>query len=101
MAEHLEIEERLLLLQADIAWPATPHLAALVGARIRGPVVVRRPWFQNRWALVAAAVLAIESLVFVGVHARYRETGTIIVCLALGLFMAFIAYGRMVLKPLL
>jgi hypothetical protein len=61
VAEHLEIEERLLLLQADIAWPATPHLAALVGARIRGPVVVRRPWFQNRWALAAAAILVVAA----------------------------------------
>src|SRR5688572_26269166 len=49
---------------------------------------------------VAAGVLAIESLVFVGVHVKYRETGTIIMCLVLGLLMAFIAYGRMVLKPI-
>lgn len=50
--------------------------------------------------VVAASVLAIESLVFIAVHAKYGETGTIIMCLVLGLLMAFIAYGRLVLKPL-
>ena len=49
---------------------------------------------------VAAAMLAVESLVFIGVHVKYRETGTIIMCVVLGLVMAFVAYGRMVLKPI-
>jgi uncharacterized membrane protein len=49
----------------------------------------------------AAMVLAIESLVFVGVHVKYRETGTIIMVSVLALLMAFIAYGRMVLSPIL
>jgi hypothetical protein len=51
-------------------------------------------------AVVAAAVLAIESLVFIWVHLQYREIPPIIMSTALGLLMAFIAYGRMVLKPL-
>jgi len=50
--------------------------------------------------VVAAILLAVESLVFVGVHVKYRETGTIIMCVVLGLLMAFIAYGRLVLKPI-
>jgi uncharacterized membrane protein YphA (DoxX/SURF4 family) len=50
---------------------------------------------------VAATVLAIESLVFVWVHVQYRETPPIILSAVLGLLMAFIAYGRMVLKPIL
>jgi hypothetical protein len=50
--------------------------------------------------VVAAAVLAIESLVFVWVHVRYAEIPAIILSGALGLLMAFIAYGRMVLKPI-
>ena len=50
--------------------------------------------------VVAATVLAIESLVFIGVHVKYGETGSIIMSGTLGLIMAFIAYGRMVLKPL-
>jgi uncharacterized membrane protein YphA (DoxX/SURF4 family) len=49
---------------------------------------------------VAAAVLAIESLVFVWVHVQYREIPPIIMSGVLGLLMAFIAYGRMVLKPI-
>ncbi|MBV9434442.1 MAG: DoxX family protein [Acidobacteria bacterium] len=50
--------------------------------------------------VVAASVLAIESLVFIGVHVKYRETTSIIMSVVLGLLMAFIAYGRMVLKPM-
>ncbi|MGA8273910.1 MAG: DoxX family protein [Candidatus Sulfotelmatobacter sp.] len=51
--------------------------------------------------VVAATALAIESLVFVWAHAKYREITTIILSVVLGLLMAFIAYGRMVLKPIL
>jgi len=47
----------------------------------------------------AAAVLAVESLVFVWVHVKYRETGTIVMSGVLGLLMAFLVYGRMVLQP--
>jgi len=50
--------------------------------------------------VVAATVLAIESLLFVWVHVQYREIPPIIMSAALGLIMAFIAYGRMVLKPI-
>ena len=50
--------------------------------------------------MVAAAALAIESLLFVWVHVQYREIPPIIMSGALGLLMAFIAYGRMVLKPI-
>ena len=50
--------------------------------------------------VVAAAVLAIESLVFIGVHAKYREVTPIILSGVLGLLMAFIAYGRMFLSPI-
>lgn len=50
---------------------------------------------------VAAAVLATESLVFVWVHVTYREIGPIVFSGALGLLMAFIAFGRMVLMPIL
>ena len=49
---------------------------------------------------VAAALLAIESLVFVWVHAKYREVTPIILSSVLGLLMAFIVYGRIVLKPI-
>ena len=48
--------------------------------------------------VLAATVLAIESLVFIWVHVQYHETASIILSGVLGLLMAFIAYGRMVLK---
>jgi DoxX-like family len=51
--------------------------------------------------VVAATALALESLVFIGVHAKYGEITSIIMSGVLGLLMAFIAYGRMVLKPIL
>jgi hypothetical protein len=57
-----------------------------------------------RWrptlTVAAATVLAIESIVFIGVHVRYGEIAPIIMSGVLGLLMAFVAYGRMVLKPI-
>jgi uncharacterized membrane protein YphA (DoxX/SURF4 family) len=50
--------------------------------------------------VLAATVLAVESLVFVGVHVKYREVAPTILSSVLGLLMAFIAYGRMVLQPI-
>jgi hypothetical protein len=50
--------------------------------------------------VLAAALLAVESVVFVGVHVKYRERSSIIMSILLGLLMAFIAYGRMVLTPI-
>jgi hypothetical protein len=38
--------------------------------------------------------------VFVWVHVRYREVAPMILSGVLGLLMAFIAYGRMVLQPI-
>ena len=56
--------------------------------------------WQPGLTVVAATVLAIESLVFVWVHVKYGEIASIIMSGVLGLLMAFIAYGRMVLKPI-
>lgn len=50
--------------------------------------------------VAAAAVLALESLVFIGVHLKYRETTPIIMSGALGLLMALIAYGRFAVQPI-
>ena len=57
------------------------------------------PWHPSL-TVAAAVVLALESLVFIGVHAKYHETGSIVMCIVLGLLMAFMAYGRMVLQPI-
>lgn len=56
--------------------------------------------WHSRLAILAATILALESLVFVGVHAKYREVAPAILSGMLGLLMAFIAYGRMVLQPI-
>ena len=50
--------------------------------------------------MVAATLLAVESLVFVWVHAKYGEITPIALSGVLGLLMAFVAYGRMVLRPI-
>jgi phosphatidylserine synthase len=57
--------------------------------------------WQPTLTVVAATALAIESLLFIWVHIKYRETATVIFCGVLGLLMAFIAYGRAVLSPIL
>lgn len=56
--------------------------------------------WQPRLTAVAAALLAVESLMFIAVHAKYRETAPIIMSVVLGLVMAFVAYGRFALKPI-
>jgi hypothetical protein len=50
--------------------------------------------------ILAATLLAVESLVFVWVHVKYYEMTPLILSGVLGLLMAFIAYGRMVLRPI-
>jgi uncharacterized membrane protein YphA (DoxX/SURF4 family) len=57
--------------------------------------------WQPLLTVLAATVLAVESIVFVGVHVKYREVSPTIMSGVLGLLMAFIAYGRMVLHPIL
>jgi hypothetical protein len=56
--------------------------------------------WQPPLTIMAATVLAVESLVFVGVHVKYREVAPILLSGVLGLLMAFIAYGRIVLQPI-
>ncbi|MFZ1098616.1 MAG: DoxX family protein [Steroidobacteraceae bacterium] len=56
--------------------------------------------WQPPLTVLAATVLAVESLVFVGVHVKYREITPMILSGGLGLLMAFIAFGRMVLRPI-
>ena len=56
--------------------------------------------WHPKLTVAAATVLAIESLVFIGVHVKYREMTPIIMSAVLGVLMAFIAYGRLVLKPI-
>lgn len=56
--------------------------------------------WQPKLTVVAAAILALETLVFIWVHVKFREAAPIIFSIVLGLLMAFVAYGRMFLKPI-
>ena len=79
------------------AWLA---LGVLELVCVVGLIVPAAFHWQPKLTVVAATVLAIESLVFIGVHVKYHEITPIIMSGVLGLLMAFIAYGRMVLKPI-
>ena len=56
--------------------------------------------WRPQLTILAATLLAIESLVFVWVHIKYHEMTPLIMSGVLGLLVAFIAYGRMVLRPI-
>jgi uncharacterized membrane protein YphA (DoxX/SURF4 family) len=79
------------------AWMAlgTLELVCTVGLVVPGAL-----HWRPRLTVLAATLLAIESLVFIWVHVKYDEVASMIVSGVLGLLMAFIAYGRMVLKPI-
>ena len=59
-----ELEEQLIALGRELAWPHTPDLANAVRSRITVLTVVSRAqWYQSRWALAAAAlVIALTAL---------------------------------------
>jgi DoxX-like family len=80
------------------AWMALGILELVCSAGLIVPAALH---WHPALTVVAATVLTIESLVFVWVHTKYGEIATIILSCVLGLLMAFIAYGRMVLKPIL
>ena len=80
------------------AWTALGLLELVCTVGLIAPAAFH---WQPALTVVAATLLALESLVFVGVHAKYHEITSIILSGVLGLLMAFIAYGRMVLKPIL
>jgi len=78
------------------AWTALGILELVCTIGLIVPDALR--WYTVL-TVVAAAVLAVESLVFVWVHVKYRETTTILMSAVLGLLMAFLVYGRLVLNP--
>ena len=79
------------------AWTALGILELVCVVGLIAPAALH---WQPELTAVAASVLAIESIVFVWVHVRYRELPPILMSGVLGLLMAFLAYGRMVLQPL-
>jgi hypothetical protein len=72
-------------------WPLVCTVGLIAPAAIHG---------QPALTVVASTILAIESLLLIGVHANRRERAPIILFSVLGLGVAFIAYGRMVLRPI-
>jgi len=54
LPELIELEQHLNRLELD--WPATPDLRHAVRLRIG---VRRRPWFESRWAVAAAAAILV------------------------------------------
>ena len=79
------------------AWMALGILELVCTVGLIVPAAFR---WQPSLTVVAATALAIESVVFVWVHAKYGQITPIILSGVLGLVMAFIAYGRMVLTPI-
>jgi uncharacterized membrane protein len=79
------------------AWMALGILELVGAVGLIVPAALR---WQTGLTVLAATLLAIESLVFIGVHVRYAETAPIIMSAVLGLLMAFLAYGRMFLRPI-
>ena len=79
------------------AWTALGIVELVCTAGLIVPAALR--WHPTL-TVTSAAILALESLVFIGVHAKYREIAPIVMCSVLGLVMAFLAYGRMVWKPI-
>jgi hypothetical protein len=58
LPELIELEQQLGRLELD--WPATPNLAPAVRERIG---IRSRPWFENRWAMAAAAAIVVLAAV--------------------------------------
>ena len=65
-----------------------------------GLVVPAAFHWRPQLTILAAALLAVESLVFIWVHVKYHEMTSVILSAVLGLVMAFIVYGRVVLRPI-
>ena len=80
------------------AWTALGIVELVCAVGLIAPAALH---WRPQLAVLAATVLAIESLVFIGVHVKYRENTPMIMSGVLGLLMAFIAYGRIFLHPIL
>ncbi len=79
------------------AWTVMGVIELLCTVALIVPAVLR---WHPILTPIAAAILAIESLVFIWVHVTYREVPPIVFSAGLGILTAFIAYGRLVLHPL-
>lgn len=78
-------------------WMALGILELACAVGLIAPAALR---WKPGLTVAAAAILALESLVFIWVHVKVREIAPIVLSAGLGLLMAFLAYGRLVLKPI-
>jgi hypothetical protein len=79
------------------AWRA---LGILELACMLGLIIPAAFSWRPELTILAAALLALESLLFIRAHLKYHEVGSLIMSATLGLLMAFVAYGRIALSPL-
>ena len=79
------------------AWMALGILELICTIGLIVPAALQ---WRPHLTVLAATLLAIESLVFVWVHVQYHEMTPLILSAVLGLIMAFVAYGRLVLSPI-
>ena len=80
--------------------PAWTALGVLELVCVIGLIVPAACHWKPTLTVVAAALLARESLLFIWVHVQYEEVPPIVMSAVLGLLMAFIAYGRLSLEPI-
>ena len=79
------------------AWTALGVLELVCAV---GLIVPDALHWHPQLTVLAATLLAIEAIVFIGVHVKYHEITPIIMSAVLGIVMLFIAYGRNVLSPI-
>ena len=79
------------------AWKALGILELVCTAGLTLPAALH---WHPMLTVAAAAILAVESLVFIWVHSKYTETSPIVLSAVLGLLMAFVVYGRIALSPI-
>lgn len=80
------------------AWMALGILELFCAIGLIVPAVFH---WRPQLTVLAAALLAGESLIFIWVHVKYHELAPIILSAVLGLLMAFVAYGRTALRPII
>lgn len=79
------------------AWMALGVMELVCAVALVVPAALH---WRPQLTVIAATLLAAETLVFIWVHARYAESGSLIFSAVLGLLMAFVAYGRAFVSPI-
>lgn len=78
-------------------WMAIGVFEVLCALGIVLPAAIRT---RPSLTAVAAICLAVEGVLFAGLHAAYGERSPMVFSIVSAVLAAFVAYGRLVLKPL-